>query len=60
MWHALHMIDGVQEGGIHSQNDISVLVIIQATGILSAIALCSHVQMSLGLCWPCTIAMAGT
>lgn len=27
MWHALHMTDGVREGGIRSQNDANVLVI---------------------------------
>lgn len=29
MWRALCMIDSVQEGGIHSQNDVNVLVIIK-------------------------------
>lgn len=29
MWHALYMIDSVQEGGIHSQNDVNVLVIMK-------------------------------
>lgn len=29
MSHALYMIDSMQEGGIHSQNDINVLVIIK-------------------------------